>query len=162
MIQDILSANICSFTVNNAVAEVVPVALVAPNNRYEASAGTRYLQPNDHCVVETLAIRFPFAFISGINPWQASILGYDSAGAIWNIGGLGGPVNSFYVHSENVEIEKEIYIDMAYSPTGLKSIFISNWRAGNVCCLNAPAVLNGQVYNVSMQIKIRHTLPLIA
>lgn len=161
MIQDILSATIANFTVNNAVAEVAPVATVPPANMFLASAGTRYLAPNDNAVIETLAIRLPYAFISGAAPWQISILGYDSAGSAWNLSGI-GVSQSFFVHSENVEINKEVYINFAVNPSGLKTTFISNFRAGAVCCLNAPAILNTVVLPVTVQMKIKHTLPLIA
>lgn len=164
MIQDVLRATFGQFVVDNTVASVAVTGLATPTlRRFLAPGGVaRYLAPNDNCIVETIAVGLPFAFITANVTLSGAITGIDSAATTFNIGSISSGLG-FWQHSENVEIDRKVYVPFTLSPAGLKWIFyVTPAASATVCCLNSPAILNGQTYDISAVLKMSHTLPLIA
>jgi len=162
MIEDTLYSRYAAFTVNTAIAKVALVLAAVPATReFTRITGGGYFAPNDNVIIDSIAVVLPFAFVSADDLFIFELGAHDSGGVDWPLTILGSG-SQFLVHSENVEVTKSLYIPFSVSVAGLK------WRpkviggSGSVCCLNAPAVLNAQVYDAIVSIRVKHTLSMIA
>lgn len=162
MIEDILYCQYGEFVCNNAVPNVNVTAPPANADIYRIGAGwaVRYLAPNDNFIIKAVSLDLPYAFISAAAIANIEIYGVPAAGPDFVIPAL-GTGSTCVIHSENVEIEKNVYV--TFTTPGTKFILrgklpLALW---SVCCLNAPAILNTVTLPVYSSIRIIHNLPLI-
>jgi hypothetical protein len=167
MIQDILRSKIGTFIVDNTVNSVPVIPSVFPNQKFESviahSTSTDYfIAQQDNVILETVSVVLPYAFVSAF-PLQMSIGGCDSILHHFLLAPYLGGASSFWFHSENVEIQRDLYLPFTISNLGNKYLFEGFCPAleNEVCCLNAPASLNGVELPVYAFIKIKHTIPMV-
>lgn len=163
MIEDILSCNYGIFTCDNTVISVPVTAPALNADIFSVVTPLRFFDKNDNIIIRGLSVDLPYAFISASQRFKVSLTGvYKAGGADFNLPQI-GTTNERYLHSENIEVEENIYIPFSVSLTGDNWIIRGSRPAGywNVSCLNAPAILNGVSLPVFCSIRIIHTLPMV-
>lgn len=161
MIEDILYCQYGEFICNNAVANVVVTAPGAGADVYRIGPGwaIRYFAPKDNFIIKAISLDLPYAFISAATIANLEIYGVPAAGPDFVFPELGTGSTSI-IHSENVEIEKNVYIAFTLAAKfALRGkLPLAGW---SVCCLNAPAILNTVTMPIYSSIRIIHNIPLV-
>ena len=147
------------FTVDLSVNSVAITNTVSTPWDFINFDGRKFFQPNDNLRLLSMWLRLPICFTLYDQPCQGQLI-WHLLGDVLNVTEIDGETGKFYIPEPDQELGLDIFCNfLPYTP-GVSAAIALGAFATEISMIQVPAILDEEVLEWQMYLKVLHTLPL--